>query len=88
LKKQRAEEAKRQRSSKMKMEYETRLNAVNIVQKECFTMDDDTTDVQTMQWRTMMTGLGKMKWFGQASLMNFGLTLQLMSLRLGHLISG
>jgi hypothetical protein len=47
LKKQRTEEAKRQRISRLKMEYEERLSAVKIAYTEYFTMDDYTADLDT-----------------------------------------
>jgi hypothetical protein len=47
LKKQRTEEAKRQRINRLKLEYEERLSAVKIAYKEYFTMDDYTTDLDT-----------------------------------------
>ena len=47
LKKQRTEEAKRQRISRLKMEYDERLSAVKIAHKEYFTMDDYTADLDT-----------------------------------------
>ena len=44
-KKQRTEEAKKQRIHQLKMEYEQRLSTVRVAYKEYFTMDDYSTDL-------------------------------------------
>lgn len=47
LKRQKTEEAKKQRISRLKAEYDERLSAVKIAYKEYFTMDDYATDLDT-----------------------------------------
>ena len=75
LKKQRTEEAKRQRINGLKLEYEERLSAVKIAYKEYFTMDDYTTDLDTDNQV-------------EDSLSHFGLTLQLTNVRRTRLKNG
>ena len=45
LKKERAEEPKREKINQLKLEYEQRLSAARVAYKEYFTIDDDSTDL-------------------------------------------
>lgn len=45
LKKQRAEEPKRQKINQLKLEYEQGLSVARVAYKEYFTIDDDSTDL-------------------------------------------